>query len=104
RRTSDMAYDFPNSPVNGQIYTPAGGPTYVYNAPSWVAQTVVGSSTNDVGRNLIHNPLFNIAQRGAGPFTGGGYTLDRYLTSVVGSTFSVSAIALADADRAQIGA
>lgn len=27
-----MAFDFPSSPTDGQTYTPAGGPTYTYNA------------------------------------------------------------------------
>jgi hypothetical protein len=33
---------------------------------------------HNVGRNLLHNPLFNVAQRGAGPFTANVYTLDRW--------------------------
>ena len=32
-------------------------------------QAAVAPVLHNVGRNLIHNPLFNIAQRGAGPFT-----------------------------------
>lgn len=31
-----MAYDFPASPTNGQIYTPAGGPSYKFQSPVWV--------------------------------------------------------------------
>ena len=27
-----MAFDFPNSPTNGQTFTPAGGPTYTYDS------------------------------------------------------------------------
>ena len=64
-------------------------------------------SPNDVGRNLIHNPLFNIAQRGAGPFTVAtvtGYGLDRWATNVQGAdAASFQRFALTDSDRAQIG-
>ena len=35
----------------------------------------------NVGRNLLHNSMFNIAQRGAGNFTTNGYTLDRWSLS-----------------------
>lgn len=31
-----MAYDFPASPTNGQIYTPAGGPSYKFQSPVWI--------------------------------------------------------------------
>lgn len=30
-----MAYDFPASPSNGQTFTPAGGPTFVWNGYAW---------------------------------------------------------------------
>ncbi len=60
--------------------------------------------TNNVGRNLVHNPLFNIAQRGNGPFTTSVVvSLDRFWVGFTGGTMSVSGIALADADRAAIG-
>jgi len=32
-----MAFDFPASPSEGQIFTPPGGPTYTYQAPVWKA-------------------------------------------------------------------
>lgn len=48
------------------------------------------TSPNNVGRNLIHNSLFNVAQRGVGPFAAGGYTLDRWcLGLAAGDTPSV---------------
>jgi len=59
---------------------------------------------NDVGRNKLHNPLFNINQRGVGPFsTLGNYTLDRWV--ITGTTDAVSIVqqSLADADRTAIG-
>jgi len=44
---------------------------------SYVDNAVSGAQRN-VGRNLIHNGLFTVAQRGAGPFNTNGYTLDRW--------------------------
>jgi hypothetical protein len=59
--------------------------------------------TNDVGRNLIHNALFNVQQRGATTWTTGGYTVDRWRIDNVNATFSASVLAQSDANRAQIG-
>lgn len=65
--------------------------------------TAVGA-LHDVGRNLLHNPLFNVAQRGAGPFTLSQYTVDRWNGGYAGSdTASYTQQSLADADRAAIG-
>jgi hypothetical protein len=58
---------------------------------------------NGVGRNLIHNPLFNIAQRGAGPFTTLAFTVDRWLLAFVTDTPSLTRLVTTDADRAAIG-
>jgi hypothetical protein len=96
-----------------------GGNLYVrYNDPdstAWVAATNmtglanaatkddVGSSLQNVGRNKLHNSMFNVAQRGAGPFTAAGYTLDRWQMGFSGGTFSVSQIIQNDAGRTQIG-
>jgi hypothetical protein len=57
---------------------------------------------HNIGRNLLHNPLFNVAQRGAGIWSAPGYTADRWQMS--GDTpISVSIAAMSDAIRAQIG-
>jgi len=37
-----MAFDFPASPIEGQTFTPPGGPSYIYHAPAW--QLVSSSS------------------------------------------------------------
>ena len=42
-------FDFPASPSEGAIYTPAGGPSYVYNAPRWVVQGAVSGAATAVG-------------------------------------------------------
>lgn len=38
-----MAFDFPNSPIEGQIYGPVGGPIYIYTNGLWM-NTASGSS------------------------------------------------------------
>src|SRR5262249_15831756 len=62
---------------------------------------------HDVGRNLLHNGLFNVAQRGAGNFTLTGartWTADRWWGAVANADAStVSIQTLSDANRAQIG-
>jgi hypothetical protein len=63
----------------------------------------VAPSFDNVGRNLLHNGMFNIQQRGAGPFTSPGYTADRWRAFIVSDTASFSLVALSDADRAAIG-
>ena len=47
-------------------------------------------SPNDVGRNLIHNPLFNVRQRGDGGFPSVGYTADRWYSTFGGGTQAVT--------------
>jgi len=36
-----MSFNFPNSPTDGTLFSPSGGPTYIYNAASsvWLVQT-----------------------------------------------------------------
>jgi len=64
----------------------------------------VATALHDVGRNLIHNSMFNIAQRGAGPFaTLGTYTLDRWLLFGATDAASILQVALGDGGRAAIG-
>jgi len=57
-----------------------------------------------VGRNYLHNPKFEIAQRGTGPFTTlNAYTVDRWVLVGSGDAASISPVALTDADRTAIG-
>jgi len=72
---------------------PAGYQTAAQMAPAF----------NGVGRNLLHNPLFNVQQRGAGPWTAGGYTADRWgvINNLDAATYGI--VSLTDADRAAIG-
>ena len=61
------------------------------------------TALNNVGRNLLHNPLFNVAQRGAGPWTVSSFTLDRWSINPSADAISVSQGVLNDAQRAAIG-
>ena len=82
---------------------PLDGTLYGRQSGSW-SPAASPAAYNNVGRNLLHNPLFNIQQRGAGAWTSlGAYTADRWGTGGVSDTVSFSVVALADADRAQIG-
>lgn len=61
------------------------------------------SVQNNVGRNLVHNPMFRVAQRGNGPFTANVYTADRWLAQSITDTISYIVGTMSDADRTQIG-
>jgi hypothetical protein len=61
----------------------------------------VGS--HDIGRNLLHNSMFNVAQRGAGPFTTSGYTADRWTAAITIDSASFTVAAIADSGRVSIG-
>jgi hypothetical protein len=92
--------DFPNNPSNGQVFQ-----GLTWDGVKWtnVGAVSQASAFNDVGRNLLHNGLMNVQQRGVGGWTGTTYTVDRWQTVVVGSTGTTNLQALADADRAVIG-
>jgi hypothetical protein len=62
------------------------------------------AAADSVGRNLLHNGLDRVQQRGAGPWTTtGSYLSDRWLLTFTGGTASVTVGTLADADRTAIG-
>ena len=58
---------------------------------------------NDIGRNKVHNSLFNIAQRGAGAFSSTGYSLDRWYLALSSDTSTVTQLQFNDAQRTTIG-
>lgn len=92
--------DSPTFTGNPTAPTPASGD----NDTQIATTAFVAPAFNDTGRNKLHNPLFNIKQRGAGPFaTLGAYTVDRWQIGGLTDTVSFTQAALADADRAAIG-
>jgi hypothetical protein len=155
-----VAIDYPNSPTNGQQFTPPGGVLQQWDGAKWVvvgggaggggavisdtaptsptsgelwwdstdaqlyvsytdpnstqwvaASTFAGDllaqsmAMHNVGRNLLHNPLFNVQQRGAGPWTLTNlYTADRWAQVLAGPDTTSATIAhLSDTDRSTIG-
>lgn len=60
-------------------------------------------SQGNVGRNLIHNSMFNIAQRGNGPWTAQSFMLDRWFNALSGDAVSYAPFAATDAVRAAVG-
>lgn len=98
-----MAFDFPNSPSTGQRVTGVGGIVYVWDGVKWTSSigNLTVQSMGDIGRNLIHNPLFNVAQRGAGPWIATAYTADRWGLYFLNGTAQVSI--LAEAAGAWVG-
>jgi hypothetical protein len=63
----------------------------------------VAPSFNNMGRNLFHNAQFIVQQRGPGVFGLNVLTADRWATSGLSDTVSISFPALSDTDRGQIG-
>ena len=62
------------------------------------------TANHNVGRNLLHNPLFNIAQRGMGSWSTNVYTLDRWLLGTTLDTgVGINQAVLSPAQRGQIG-
>ena len=112
--------DTPPAATQGTLWwSSADGQMYVRyddgSSQQWVTATNIGgfpnvatkddvaAVQNNVGRNLLHNPMFGIGQRGAGPFTTFVYTMDRWAMFGATDIFSVTQSALADAGRAVIG-
>ncbi len=58
----------------------------------------------NTGRNLLHNGMFRVQQRGQGPWsTTASYTADRWVMVMVNTPNTATVVALADADRVAIG-
>ena len=99
-------FDFPNAPAIGDRVTGVGGIVYVWDGVKWTSSVgaVTVQSMGDVGRNLIHNSMFNVAQRGVGPFTGEARSADRWQQWIAaGDTLSTAINTTDDGIRSQIG-
>src|SRR6185437_13133326 len=88
------------SSVSGIVEAPQDGLVYGRSNAHWTAVV----ANNNIGRNLLHNPLFNVAQRGVGPFAGSfQYTLDRWCMANVLDTWNVTQAPITDGARGSIG-
>jgi len=88
-------FDFPSSPTIGQQVIEPNGAAVQWDGTKWasVAGQVnsVAPLYNNIGRNLIHNSMFNINQRGLGSWTTSGvYTSDRWYMGFSGGTYTAS--------------
>ena len=110
----------PTGPAAGELWWDStGGQLYVYyndgNSSQWVTaanmeglanaatKTDVAAAQNNVGRNLVHNPLMVVAQRGAGPWSANAsYTLDRWKLYVTTDTVAITQIPASDTARAGV--
>ena len=101
--TSGAPLDSPVFTGNPTAPTPTAGDNDTSIATTAFVQAAVAPYAHNVGRNLLHNPLFNIAQRGVGPFTTSGYTVDRWLVAQSLDTVSFQQMQTNDAARAGIG-
>jgi len=105
--TSANVYAAIASPVflgDPQAPNPAAGDADTSIATTAFVAAAVATSLHDVGRNYIHNSMFNIQQRGNGPFTANAvWSLDRWKQILSLDTVSVIPGGLSDADRTQIG-
>lgn len=87
------------TPVAGDADTSLATTAFVAAATA----AAVAPLLNNAGRNLLHNPLFRVAQRGAGPWTTNTYTLDRWVAGITLDATSFTQVSLNDATRTQIG-
>jgi hypothetical protein len=89
---------------NPQAPHPAAGDADASIATTAFVTNAVATSLHDVGRNYLHNSMFNITQRGTGIFaTQGGYTSDRWKLDFSLDTVNVQPTSLGDSHRANIG-
>lgn len=92
--TTNLLGGLGEAPADGEIYARNG------QAGSWVAALPAAGA----GRNLLHNSLFNVQQRGQGPWTANGaYTADRWMMFVASDSASVSIQPWGAADWPAIG-
>jgi hypothetical protein len=73
--------------------------------PSLPSDTALTMMAGGIARNLFHNGMDRVQQRGVGPWTTGSYTSDRWWYGIGGGggSRSVAISALADVGRTQIG-
>lgn len=90
-------------PVDTSRYAATNPSGYQTAAQVNTAVSAAVAGQANVGRNLIHNAAFTVAQRGAGPWTTSVYTVDRWLIVPSLDTMTASQAALSDADRSGIG-
>jgi hypothetical protein len=96
-----------NAPVftgDARAVTPAPGDADTSIATTAFVAASTATALHDVGRNLLHNPLMAIAQRGTGVFnTNAGYTVDRWKLDFSLDTVTSNQGQYNDGNRTAIG-
>jgi hypothetical protein len=88
-----MGFNFPNSPVPGQLYTPVGGYQYVFLDGVWrLVEPTQAYVPTALARNRFVNPAFQISQEnGESLGTANGYfPADQWMISTAGLTGAAS--------------
>ena len=88
-----MPFDFPTSPVNGQIFSPTGGPVYMFLNGAWLSSTgsapvVTSSATPTVLENAAFSHTLTANKSVTWIKVGGA---DQALFTITGSTLSMTA-------------
>jgi hypothetical protein len=87
--------------------TGASAAAYATAAANSAAEAAASAGLQgpNVGRNLFHNSMFRVQQRGVGPWTVGGYTADRWRIALgtAGGARSITLNVISDAERLSIG-
>ena len=82
-----MAYNFPNTPNNGDRFTPVGGPTYVWKAsvPAWMVEITPYNPRTAQARNRLVNPAMQISQENGNAASAASsyYPADQFMTFFV---------------------
>jgi hypothetical protein len=95
-----------NQLTGGMADAPNDAYAYARRAAAWTQVATLPAVADNVGRNVIQNPYFNVAQRGSGNWTvSGAYTMDRWVMGFygTGASMSVTQNVATDANRSQIG-
>jgi len=97
----------PSMPTGTVGITQGAGNSTTALATTQFVQTAITTNVpvlNNVGRNVLHNAMFNIQQRGQGPWTvNGNYTVDRWQLGFNGDTDSITIGTATDALRTAVG-
>jgi len=59
-----MAFDFPANPTPGSTYSPAGGPTYVWDGSAWAISAISVMPPNDGGEYVMVNGAWRLSRQG----------------------------------------
>jgi hypothetical protein len=90
--------------MTGPIVLPADPTAALQTATKQYVDAVATAGSHNVGRNLVHNALFNVQQRGAGNVsTNATYTSDRWMLAFVLDASNTNPGPLNDGQRVSIG-